>query len=172
MKINPIVEYAQLDYAERKRSDKLDIFEKHDDHSYWGAIVNRLQLSYGIYIFYDSLTRPLYVGIAKEQVIWTRANQSFNDYRERNGKMMYVQHPSSRVKYEPNKIKRVVRSGYRLSDVATFFSAYEIERDNISGLEAFAIRAFGGVLLNTKMEGNGGFGLGVIGEVSEPGDEE
>jgi hypothetical protein len=166
LEIKPIIEYALLDCAERSRSVLKDIFESltEEDHPYWGAVVERLKKSYGLYVFYDSLTRPLYVGIAKEQSIWERANQSYNVWRERNGKMMYVNHPASKVKYDPNKVKRVNRSGFSLADVAIFFSAYEVKKEYISGLEAFAIRAFGGVLLNTKMEGNGGFGLDAVQE--------
>ncbi|MFO1201580.1 MAG: hypothetical protein U1E58_02965 [Tabrizicola sp.] len=172
--IKPIIEYAPLDYAQRANSDKHYIFEDYEeaDHSYWWGVVSQLKRAYGLYLFYDSLTRPLYVGIARDQSLWVRANQSYNVRRDRNGKIMEVRHPSSSVTYKQDQVRPVRRTGFALFQVAEYFSAYEVpeadkaERDrNIAGLEAFAVRAFGGVLLNTKMEGNGGFGLSDVGEV-------
>lgn len=173
MLIKPIIEYAPLDYAQRVNSEKNNIFEEYEeeDHSYWWGVISRLKNTNGLYVFYDSLTRPLYVGIARDQSIWTRANQSYNHWRDRNGKIMQVRHPALSVAYRQDQVRPVRRTGFALSQVAEYFSAYEVsggdkeERNrNIAGLEAFAVRAFGGVLLNTKMEGNGGFGLAPVGE--------
>ncbi|MBI1219617.1 MAG: hypothetical protein GC186_13830 [Rhodobacteraceae bacterium] len=160
MFIKPIVEYAGLDVDESGRN-RMAIFDEAEwgSHSYWGEIISRLKATHGLYLFYDSMTRPLYVGIAQDQSIWLRANQSYNHYRDRQLRVPMVSHPTSNVQYDPDRTRKIVRKGFNLSEVASFFSAYEVSADLIPGLEAFAIRAFGGVLLNTKIEGNGGLGL-------------
>lgn len=157
MDIRVIVEYAHLDYAER--GDDFDIFDEKEygDHSYWGPIISDLKRSRGAYVFYDSLAVPLYFGIAPSRSLWTRANESFNHERIKRP-MLMVKHPYKNVR-APEKTRKIVRSGFRLADVATYFSAYEVSQDLIGGLEAFCIRALGGGLLNIKIEGNGGFGL-------------
>ncbi|WP_146170562.1 hypothetical protein [Cereibacter changlensis] len=170
--IRPIVEYAALDCS-HKSNYEYKIFDDVEcsSHSYWGEIVGRLKTSNGLYIFYDSVSKPLYVGIAPSQTIWVRANQSYNKFRDRQARLVGVKHPSSNVMYNPSQVRPVRRTGFTLADVASYFSAYEVSPDLLGGLEAFAIRAFGGALLNTKMEGNGGLGLAPV-EVESSSTEE
>ncbi|GHE01380.1 hypothetical protein U879_14940 [Defluviimonas sp. 20V17] len=155
-KLGVIVEYAAVDWAEDTRA-QYTVFDEaqYGNDPYWGPIIERLKASNGLYVFYDSLARPLYVGIAPTQPIWDRANQSYNKYRDRQLKIPGVVHPVGRGRYDATKTRKISRSGFSLADVAYYFSAYEVSKDLIGGLEAFAIRAFGGVLLNTKFEGNG-----------------
>ena len=166
IQISAIVEYAELDAHSSDGRKSFSIFNENEysEHKYWGSIIHRLKNENGLYFFYDSMTRPLYVGTAARQKIWKRANQSYNSPRERNGKILFASHPGTNRVYDAEKTRRLKRIGFSLAEVATYFSAYAVAPEFISGLEAFSIRAFGGVLLNTKMEGNGGFGLPKLGE--------
>ena len=162
MSITPIVEYAELEaYDTENSTNQYALWgpDYHKGHMYWKGVTDRLKEATGLYVFYDSLTKPLYVGIAPDRKIWIRANESYNVYRERNGWILTADHPANQVAYNKNKVRRLRREGFSLADVATYFSAYEVSSDLVYGLEAFAIRAFGATLLNTKMEGNGGLGL-------------
>ena len=164
MPITPVVELALLDDVAAGNGNA-QIFENYDTeenwHAYWGAIVQQLRNARGLYIFYDSMIKPLYVGRAVDQSIWDRANQSFNRARGGNRRdtfrYLHVAHPSNNVQPGPNR--RIRRSSFTLYDVATHFSAYSIPGEQIPELEAFCIRAFAGVLLNTRFEGLGTPGL-------------
>ena len=163
MQITPILELAPLDDYLVGRNQRAQIFNDYDTddewHEYWGPIVTRLKNAHGLYFFYDSMAKPLYVGRAEKQSIWDRANQSFNNPRGENPRdtfrFVHVAHPTNSVKYNPAANRRIQRSAFSLYDVATYFSAYELPDNQIRDLEAFCIRAFAGVILNTRFEGLG-----------------
>lgn len=169
MPVTPIVEYADIEYYETGNMVNPVLLwspERYDEDSYWGEITNRLMRENGLYVFYDSMTRPLYVGIAPVQSIWQRANQSYNNEFGWDRGIMDADHPNNNVRYRgPRRLRRVA---FELNDVAKYFSAYAVaETELLRGLEAFVIRAFGGTLLNTRMEGNGGLGLPPLDEAQE-----
>lgn len=162
MEIHPIIEYMDLERHPTGRADhpwQLYNPKDYEGHAYWGPVHAALMEKCGLYIFYDSLTKPLYVGITNSQPIFNRACQSYSAQRNRNGAILTVKHPSNNTRYDPSRPRRLHRTGFCLADVAEYFSAYRVDEESLPGLEAFAIRAFGATLLNTKMEGNGGFGL-------------
>lgn len=107
----------------------------------------------GIYIFYDSQGKPLYVGKAKKQNLWSEMNNAFNRDRETQ-KIRFVSHPTNDVKFVPASIKkRAIRLQHIwLHDMASYFSAYEVENNLIDNAEALLIRAFSNGLLNAKIE--------------------
>ncbi|WP_156362710.1 hypothetical protein [Rubellimicrobium mesophilum] len=159
LEIRPIVEYTSLQYA-GEYTHNHSILDDQNNMQYWLDVIADLKTSNGLYIFYDSSTAPVYVGIARGQFIWKRCNQSYNEFRARGRQILKVDHPTTEGgRYVKDRPRRIYRADLALKNIATYFSAYAVSKEHIGGLEAFAIRAFGGNLMNVRMEGRGGFGL-------------
>ncbi len=151
---DPIVEYAEVDCIEHDGGGH-SVFDDMalKDHPYYGPIFKNLKKCKGTYLFYDSQARPLYLGKAEKQSIWTRANQSYVSIKSRQD-IRVVQHPTNKKAFaERHRVSRIKTRPYALWELATYFSAYHVPSEYIGQLEAFGIRAFANVLMNTKMEG-------------------
>jgi len=112
-----------------------------------------LQEKKGIYIFFDERGKALYVGKAEKQSIWEEMNAAF--VRRRNSqKIALVKHPTNNVAYKAayEKLRQPVDTQRTLVDLASYFSAYDVEKSLIDDFEALFIRAFPNDLLNHKIE--------------------
>lgn len=112
-----------------------------------------LQSVNGLYVFYDSRGKALYVGQAQKQSIWKEMHSAFNRPRAAQ-KISAVHHPTNNVEYKPasEKLRQPVDTPRKLHEIAAYFSAYEVAAPLLDDFEALLIRAFPNDLLNFKME--------------------
>lgn len=149
--IKPIVEYFPVHAVDSKQGKRREVLDPQVPRL--KALRAELGQSHGIYIFYNSQCRAIYVGKAKRQNLWNEMNNAFN--RERGPQEVWqVSHPTTGKKFVPahQNPRKIVKKSVYIHDIAYYFSAYEIERDLIDNAEALIIRAFANDLTNIKME--------------------
>lgn len=152
--IQPIVEFYRITCCLSKREATWCVFDGSADATrYAQGLREMLNESYGIYIFYDSRGRALYVGKAKEQTIWKEMNLAFNRKRDVQN-IALVQHPERNQEFKPGyeKLRQPKDTQLELFDLAYYFSAYHIDDGMINDLEALMVRGFANDLLNVRME--------------------
>jgi len=152
--IKPIVEYYPIEASESARGVNWEVFDSRSEgNGKFKKLRDVLSKAIGIYVFYDSQCKALYVGKAKDQNLWREMNNAFNRDRETQ-KIYTVNHPSIGQNFIPAyiKLRQPVKTHLQLSDLACYFSAYEVHRDFIENIEAMLIRAFANTVLNVSME--------------------
>lgn len=104
-------------------------------------------------MFYDSRGEALYVGKAKEQNLWDEMKSAFNRDRQTQ-KIRAVNHPYTGTGFKPayESPRKIELFHMQLADLATYFSAYEVDNDMINNIEALLVRTFANGLLNARME--------------------
>ena len=156
--VRPVVEFFEFEVADAPRSNNAVLFsEMWDDktHRYLEGVKAELQRARGIYIYYDSRGRAIYVGKAEEQSLWKEMNLALNRGRGDVQSIKRVSHPTNSVAYKgpEEKKRRIVKQPVRLWQIATYLSAYEISPTSIIGMfEALLVRGFANDLLNKRME--------------------
>ena len=152
--IKPIVEFYRIEKRPTKSETRWQIFDGGKDAIWYAQGLKKELNTYGgIYIFYDSRGRALYVGKAKEQSLWEEMNQAFNRRRGVQ-KIALVQHPELNKEFKPGyeKLRQPRDTLLELSDLAAYFSAYYVDDGMINDLEALMVRGFANDLLNVRME--------------------
>ncbi|MDE3057025.1 MAG: hypothetical protein KGJ59_03600 [Bacteroidota bacterium] len=147
--IRPIVEFYPLKPVKRKvKWLILDPKLPRD-----GLIQAELKSAHGIYIFYNSQCRAIYLGKADQLTLWKELTNAFNRKREAQT-LFKVLHPITGNAFKPAyKKKRGIRKRHvYLHEIASFMSAYEVGDALIRNLEALLMRAFPNELTNAKME--------------------
>lgn len=94
----------------------------------------------GIYLFYDSMGKAIYVGRTNKQTLWDEMSRALN--RDREIQKLYKSTNHGQIKNQP----------YYLYEVAHYVSAYAVHKEAIKDIEALIIRAFPNNLTNVKME--------------------
>ncbi|NHH79516.1 hypothetical protein DRA46_01584 [Burkholderia gladioli] len=153
--IAPVVEYFQLSASRRSANGTAELFPTRapDTTKALLGLKRALEESHGIYIFYDSRGRSLYVGKAQRQSLWKEMNLAFNRDRDTTQRVYRIQHPERGEFKTSDEYARQVRLTTRhLSHLATYFSAYKVDDALINELEALLVRSFANDLLNVKME--------------------
>lgn len=145
--IKPVVEYFPIN-ATQKRSEKRWYFIDEDKNDH---LLKVLKSNIGIYSFYDSQGKIIYLGKTKKN-LYDEMVQTYNrDFRQY---FMYsIHHP--REKFRPNvdgKLHDLTRMSVILADTAIFFSAYVVDSELVDALEAFLIRISANNLINSRME--------------------
>ena len=103
------------------------------------ALYNELSKKKGIYIFYDSGGRCVYVGQTKK-TLWFQGRVSLNNRK------------SSVVMIDPKDPQQVKKASVPLHKIAAYFSAYEVEsEDLIDFFESLLVTAFPNDLHNVQM---------------------
>ncbi len=152
--IKPIVEYYPIEASESPKGAKWELFDCNSvETTRFRELRKYLESSSGVYIFYDSQCRALYVGKAKEQDLWSEMVNAFN--RDRDTQKIYVvEHPTIGQNFKPAFIhpRQPRKVHFKLCDLASYFSAYEVHKDLIDNIEATLIRSFANTTLNAKME--------------------
>ncbi|WP_256941073.1 hypothetical protein [Burkholderia sp. AU33803] len=153
--IAPVVEYFQLSAYRRSTNGTAELFPTRPPNTTKAllGLKGALEESHGIYVFYDSRGRALYVGKAQRQSLWKEMNLAFNRDRDTTQRVYRVQHPERGEFRTSDEYARQVRLTRRhLSHLATYFSAYKVDDALINELEALLVRSFANDLLNVKME--------------------
>ncbi|MBK0392108.1 hypothetical protein [Ramlibacter algicola] len=148
----PIIEFFPIERKLRKKSYAVFNSEPGAGKMRLGLSAE-LQSVNGLYVFYDSRGKALYVGQAQRQSIWKEMHSAFNRPRAAQ-KISAVRHPTNNVEYKPasEKLRQPVDTPRKLHELAAYFSAYEVAEPLLDDFEALLIRAFPNDLLNFKME--------------------
>lgn len=149
--IQPLVEYYEVEHFDSRQGANWELIPSGDGRG--KKIRACLENSKGIYIFYNSQCKAIYVGKAKKQSLWKEMTLAFNRDRA-SQKVWLVQHPSTGQSFEPayNKLRPLKKTKVFLSEIASYFSAYKVSIDLIDNIEALLIRGFTNDLTNTRME--------------------
>lgn len=154
--LRTLVEFYPIDAVVSARGTGDELFSvKLDDvvQPYRRGLRDELEASKGIYLFYDSRGRALYAGKAKDQSLWREMNLAYNRDRGQVQSLARVNHPErSPFRRTREKGRQILTCHVPLSDLASYFSAYAVQRDMIDDMEALLIRAFPNDLLNIKRE--------------------
>lgn len=150
--ISPICEFVEINQG-HSANNKKKVLCKKTSTSYYSDIINVLGRKKGIYIFYDSCGRALYVGKTEKKDIWFEMNVAYGRHRPTQH-LYVVKHPSTNKKWvrETHSKARITKTRVDMSDVAKYFSAYEVDEHQIAQIEALLIRAFPNDLMNVRME--------------------
>lgn len=152
--IKPIVEYYPIDVAESQHGKHWELFDSDlSGNKRQEDIKEYLRNCCGIYVFYDSRGEALYIGKAKEQNLWDEMKNAFNRNRQTQ-KIKVVSHPYTGTGFKPafESPRKIEKTNLQLADMASYFSAYEVEEDMINNIEALLVRVFANSILNVKME--------------------
>jgi len=151
--IRPVVEFFRIFRCATQRGASWLVLDASQSR-YKEGLQKALDDSYGLYIFYDSRGKALYVGKAKEQTIWKEMNNAYNRKRGQVQSIKLVQHPEINKEFKTGyeKLRQPQETHLKLYDLAMFFSAYSVDPGMIDDLEALMVRGFANDLLNVKME--------------------
>lgn len=156
--IQPVVEFFQIQVTSVGNGSNRRIFDAgkgETAHPYLTGLKRELEAHRGVYVFYDSRGRGLYVGKAKAQSLWKEINLAYN--RDRDPQLqsiLRVQHPERRQDFRTaDEMRRQIRPiNVRLHELAEYVSAYRVVDEMIGDMESLLIRAFPNDLLNKKIE--------------------
>ena len=149
--IKPLVEYFPIEKVESKHGKNYEISPPDSYKKEWGTLRKDLQKAKsGIYIFYDSSGRAIYIGKTAGTTItlWARMKLSFNHDQQKSRQLYRIDH-SPKAKTQDQKLGP---KPVQLHELAKYFSAYEVEPHMVHNVEALLIRAFADNLMNKKME--------------------
>ncbi len=144
--IKTIVEYHPLSKTLSRRGASYEIIDKTEPNL--KEIESELRNSCGVYIFYDSRGRAIYVGRTITQTLWAEMKNAYNRFRA-SQQMKRVSYLKKGGKRKNSNIKT---HSEPLHNLASYFSAYEVDPLFIKNLEASLINMFANDLLNSKME--------------------
>lgn len=151
--IRPVVEFFEID-ACPTRGDGYKLFDPGRGHPYLNGLYEELSAHHGVYVFFDSRGRALYVGKAKRQSLWKEINLAFNRDRGAVQAVKRVQHPARKQAYKSSdeQTRNISRRLVALHDMASYFSAYDVVDGMIDEVEAMLVRSFANDLLNVRTE--------------------
>jgi hypothetical protein len=147
---SPIVEFHHVErHRKHQRFRPLDAEDKK-----YSKLVENLRAAKGIYFFYDSTGRIMYVGKTEKQNLWDEMTNAFNRENIRN-RIYLARHPRRRMGKRSSKsgARRINLQTVRLHDSAYYFSAYGVRREFIGVMERMIIRAVPNNLVNSRIEG-------------------
>jgi transcriptional regulator with XRE-family HTH domain len=133
--IEPIMEFHQLNHGHGHEKDTL---LKKIDHELY---CNKLRELKGIYSFYDSNGRIIYVGKTEKKNLLSEMNQAFNLVR-----------PNYVRKLLDNKSGKFIARRLAIKDTAEFVSAYAVNEHAIGNVEALLIRMVPNDVVNKRTE--------------------
>ena len=147
--IRTVVEFFPLQKRKSRQEKKWELFPRRDSNPNHHRHCEALRAAEGVYVFFDSRGKALYVGKTKKSDLWTEMNLAFN--RDRDVQQIFrIDHPADRkVQNKPRQIKK---HKVQLHELAHYFSAYDVHSDIIDTVEALLIRTSANDLLNRRME--------------------
>ena len=105
-------------------------------------IRTELKDAHGLYIFYNSQCRAIYIGKANRMSLWSELKSAFNR-RRKTQSVRRTKHPLRGETFVPayKKHRRIRSREVYLHEVAHYVSAYEVGDSLINNLEALLMRA-------------------------------
>jgi hypothetical protein len=95
----------------------------------------------------------LYAGKTEQQFLWAEMKQAFNRGRNPIHQNIYrVDHQGKKFNAAVEGRRQIAQRPVPLSELARYFSAYEVQPAMIPQLEALLVRGFANDLLNHRME--------------------
>ena len=151
--IRPVVEFFPIKKAPSKQGAGSVLFAT-EGNRYFQGLRSELELSSGVYIFFDSRGRAIYTGKARHQSLWKEMNLAYNRPRGQIQKIKRVKHPRRNQEYRTSeeKSRQITDNSVPLVELAAYFSAYKVADGMIAELEAMLVRSFANDLLNQRME--------------------
>jgi len=151
--VQPLVEMYAIEATDSRQGVNSEIISTDKSETYNNDLRKNLEQSKGIYFFYNSEGKVIYVGKTSKQNLWKEINSAFNRHRETQ-KVYLVNHPTTRGTFSPahEKSRKMRKTNVYLYDLAVYFSAYKIHPHLISNIEALLIRALPNDLSNAKIE--------------------
>lgn len=148
----PIVEFYRCDATYTSQGASFHVFDKNRKREQ--QIAKLLSNAKGIYVFYDSQGRPIYIGKAKDQSLWRELKHAYNRSREHAQKIWRVSHPTTGQSFSPasENPRKIALTETFLYETAHYFSAYRVNENMIEDVEALLIRTFANVVTNTRIE--------------------
>ncbi|MGJ0513761.1 hypothetical protein [Methylocystis sp.] len=148
--IRPVVEFFPVEVANIRQNGRNMPFDPNGDGG--RALATRLRSPHGLYAFYNSQAEIIYFGKAVKQSLYAEMINVFN--RNIPHLQVYsVKHPWGRFASRNNgELRRIKSRPVKLSTVAAYFSAYDIEPYLISALEALFIRLVPNDIINVRIE--------------------
>lgn len=149
--IRPIIELYPLQPTPSRHGIKRELLDGSKGRT--KLIREELRKAHGIYVFYNSQGRAIYIGKAYRRRLWTELKSAFNRNRETQT-VWKVKHPTTGNGFRPayDKKRRIRRRKVFLHEIAAYVSVYEIGDRLINNLEALLMRAFPNELTNARME--------------------
>jgi hypothetical protein len=149
--IRPIIEFYPLTRTATSQNVKWHILDPKAPRM--KLIRDELRLAHGIYVFYNSQCRAIYVGKADRLSLWSELKNAFNRKREAQT-VWKVKHPQKGKSFIPayKKNRRIKERQVVLHEIASYLSVYEVGDKLIHNLEALLMRTFPNELSNAKME--------------------
>lgn len=152
--IFPIAEFFPINHSDSKHGKNWEVLPvKSEASNRDNQLRKRLQNTSGIYLFYNSECKVIYIGKTENQSLWSEMKQTFNR-KISTYKYNYVYHPDNEKEMSSplSKNRKIVSYQAYLYDTAYYFSAYAVAQPLINNLEAFLVRALPNDLRNTKKE--------------------
>lgn len=151
--IRTVVEFCEIEAVDTKQGAGREVFSVQGS-LYREGLRNELEKHKGVYVFYDSRGRALYVGRTIKLTLWRELNNAFNRPRDSVQKIRRVDHPARNQVYRKaeEKSRPIRERPVPLSELARYFSAYGVAEEAIKDVEALLIRGFPNDLLNIRME--------------------
>lgn len=132
--IDPVMEFHKLKHDHGHKDDTL---RKKIDNK---EICERLNSAKGIYSFYDSNGRVIYIGKTEKNSLMIEMSQAYGLIR-----------PNYRRKLLGNSGK-LKSHKLKIEDTADFVSAYEVDENAIANIEALLIRMIPNDVVNSNTE--------------------
>jgi len=151
--IRTVVEFFPITKCKSKQGANFEMFVP-GGHDYLEGLYSELKCTKGVYVFFDSRGKAVYVGGTKNN-LWDEMKSTFNRVRKTNVQQVFrVKHPSRKQPYQSSdeKSRQITTQDVQLHELAHYFSAYEVHPDMIGTIEALLIRTSANDLLNVKME--------------------
>lgn len=153
--INAIVEFYPIvtNHDDKKRKVIFPTTIGQEKHKYRSGLKKELEEHSGVYIFFDSAGKAIYVGKAKDQNLWREMNLAYNRSRAQQS-IRLVGHPTRNQSYLTcqEKERQICSTSIKLHHMAAYFSAYYVSYGMIDAVESLLIRSFANNILNIKME--------------------
>lgn len=150
--IEPIVEYFPIEKVESKQGKNYEISPPAEKKKDWERVRGDLEKEQvGVYIFYNSSGRAIYVGKTGGRTItlWARMKLSLNHDQQKSRQLYRIADHGANAKPPGKTLKP---GPVQLHELAKYFSAYKVHPEMLHNVEALLVRAFADNLMNKKME--------------------
>lgn len=150
--IRPVIEYYPIDWIVSRQGATYEFLDSKEPRQ--KELKALLMKKRGIYLFYDSMGKAIYIGKAKRQSLYAEMKSAYNRNRFHNQKIWIVQHVSQQRIFDPAKeaARQITHKPMALHDIASYFSAFEVDLYLIDNIEALLIRSFANQLTNKRKE--------------------